>query len=168
MENNENPIEKLLDIENNEPVTLYDEKDNGIKFEQIALIPYEDQLYAILKPIEKMEGVASDEAVIFIFEEDEVDKAQFLRVVNDDNVIEKVFAIYLKLAKEEIKEEKKAKSASKAKSTKKTPEKTTAKAKAPEKKPMKATATTAKKAEPKKATSKTTAKKAEPKKPAKK
>lgn len=164
MENNENPIEKLLDTDNNEPIVLYDEKDNGIKFEQIALIPHKEVLYALLKPIEKMEGVADDEAVIFAFEEDANDNSQFLRVVNDDKIIDEVFAIYLKLAKEEEMSEKKpekkeAKKAEKKPVTAKTAEKKTVAKKAPVKAEKKAPAKTEKKAPAKKPAPKKTVKK---------
>ncbi len=108
MNKQENPIDRLLDVEDNEPITLYDENDVAISFEQIALIPYNEQLYAILKPIDVMEGVAEDEGVIFTFEENEETNEQFLRVVNDDKIIDKVFAQYLDLvAQEEAKKDKK-------------------------------------------------------------
>ena len=145
MNKQENPIERLLDVEDNEPITLYDENDTAVAFEQIALIPYDEKLYAILKPIDVMEGVGADEGVIFAFEENEETNEQFLRVINDDKIIDKVFAQYLALVDEE---EKKAKAAPKAE-------------------PKKAPATKAQKAAPKKET-KPAAKKAPAKAPAKK
>jgi len=168
-ENNENPIEKLLDVDNNEPITLYDEKDNGIKFEQIALIPFQERLYAMLKPAEKMEGVEDDEAVIFVFEEDEQDNAQYLKVVNDDKIIDKVFAIYLNLLKEEDEPEEKKTPEKKetVKTEKKAPAKTTSKPKV-EKKPVKTTAKKTTSTAKKPATAKKTTTKAQPKKTIKK
>lgn len=164
MSKEENSIERLLDVDDNEPITLYDEQDNGVKFEQIALIPYQEKLYAMLKPIDKMEGVADDEAVIFVFEDDSNGGDQFLRVVNDDKIIDEVFAIYLDLIKEEQQpheheeEEEKPADESKAKksaskSTAKSGEKKTTAKKPAEKK------TSTKKAESKPAAKKTTAKK---------
>ncbi|MBQ8762346.1 MAG: DUF1292 domain-containing protein [Clostridia bacterium] len=100
MEQEKNPIECLLDVENSEPIVLYDENDKPIKFEQVALIPHKDELYAMLKPIDKLDGVADDEAVIFHFEEDE-NGAQVLSVLGDDQLIDEIFAIYLDLVKEE-------------------------------------------------------------------
>ena len=97
-----NPIECLLDVDNSDPIVLYDENDKPIKFEQVALIPHKDELYAMLKPIDKLDGVADDEAVIFHFEEDE-SSAQVLSVVGDDQLIDEIFAIYLDLVKEEEK-----------------------------------------------------------------
>lgn len=157
MNKQDNPIDRLLDVEDNEPVVLYDENDNAISFEQIALIPYENVLYAILKPIDVMEGVGDDEGVIFAFEENEETNEPFLRVVNDDKIIDKVFAQYLELVKQQKNGEAKPKAslsnnqkaAPKAES-KKAPAKTATKA-APKKTASKAT-TTAKKAPAKKAT----------------
>ena len=97
-----NPIECLLDVDNSDPIVLYDENDKPIKFEQVALIPHKDELYAMLKPIDKLDGVADDEAVIFHFEEDE-SGAQVLSVLGDDQLIDEIFAIYLDLVKEEEK-----------------------------------------------------------------
>ena len=134
MSKSENPIDKLLDVEDNEPITLYDENDNAVRFEQIALIPYEEKLYAMLKPIDKMEGVAEDEGVIFVFEDNEQTNEQFLKVVNDDKTIDAVFALYLDL----INEEEGAKKASKKEeATKETAPKAEEKKKPAEKKPAK-------------------------------
>jgi len=117
MSKSENPIDKLLDVEDNEPITLYDENDNAVKFEQIALIPYEEKLYAMLKPIDKMEGVGEDEGVIFVFEDNEQTNEQFLKVVNDDKIIDAVFALYLDLVNEEEGEKKAPKKETTAKKT---------------------------------------------------
>ena len=125
MSKSENPIDKLLDVEDNEPITLYDENDNAVKFEQIALIPYEEKLYAMLKPIDKMEGVGEDEGVIFVFEDNEQTNEQFLRVVNDDKIIDTVFALYLDLVNDEEGAKKAPKTAEKGpkkETTKKTTE----------------------------------------------
>ena len=96
----DNPILKLLDPENDETITLYDENEKPVEFEQIALIPFNDKLYAILKPVAKMEGVADDEAIVFAFDEDETNEDQLLVVEEDDNIIDEVFAIYNKLLDE--------------------------------------------------------------------
>ena len=159
MNKQENPIDRLLDVEDNEPITLYDENDTAVAFEQIALIPYEEKLYAILKPIDVMEGVGEDEGVIFAFEENEETNEQFLRVINDDKIIDKVFSQYLALVNEE---EKKTKAAPKAE-----PKKAPAKA-APKAAPKKETKPAAKKAPAKAPAKKAPAKAAAKKAPAKK
>lgn len=95
-----NAIEQLLDENNTDPIILYDEDDKEVKFEQIAIIPLNDSLYAILKPMEQMEGVAEDEAIVFSFETDE-ESDEVLSVVEDDATIDAVFDEYYKLIKEE-------------------------------------------------------------------
>jgi len=99
-EDQENPIRRLLDPKDNGPIVLYDEEDKKIEFEQIALVPYNDKLYTILKPAEKMEGVADDEAIVFGFEED-ADENEILVVEEDDSIIDAVFDVYNKLLEEE-------------------------------------------------------------------
>jgi len=97
----DNPILKLLDPENSDPIVLFDENEKPVSFEQIALIPYQEKLYAILKPIEKMDGVADDEAIVFSFEEDDASEDQLLVVEENDTIIDEVFAIYNKLLDEQ-------------------------------------------------------------------
>ena len=63
-------LDILLDEENESPITLYNEHDKPIKFDQVAIIPLEEKLFAILKPIDEMEGVADDEAIVFYINED--------------------------------------------------------------------------------------------------
>ncbi len=101
----DNPILKLLDPENSDPIVLFDENEKPVSFEQIALIPFKEKLYAILKPIEKMDGVADDEAIVFAFEEDDASEDQLLVVEEDNNIIDEVFAIYNKLLDEQGAEE---------------------------------------------------------------
>lgn len=108
------PIRRLLDPKDNEPIVLYDENDNQVEFEQIALIPLEDKLYAILKPAKKMEGVADDEAIVFSFQEDE-EQAPILVVEESDKIIDEVFDVYNKLLDEEEKKQKQSKSDKKSK-----------------------------------------------------
>ncbi len=97
----DNPILRLLDPENSDPIVLFDENEKPVSFEQIALIPYQEKLYAILKPIEKMDGVADDEAIVFSFEEDDSNEDQLLVVEENDAIIDEVFAIYNKLLDEQ-------------------------------------------------------------------
>ena len=42
------PIDMLLDENNTENIKLYNEENQEVEFEQIALIPIEDKTYAIL------------------------------------------------------------------------------------------------------------------------
>lgn len=66
-------MKKLLDIildqNNKEPLSLQDENGRIILFEQVAVIPHgkteELNLYVVLKPIDSIEGIADDEAIVF-------------------------------------------------------------------------------------------------------
>lgn len=103
-----NILDQLLDEDNEDPITLYDENDKAVRFDQVAIIPYKEKLYAILKPIDEMEGVNDDEAIVFLVEEDDDGDAE-LTIETDESTAIKVFDEYYKLldeaqAKEEIKE----------------------------------------------------------------
>lgn len=93
-----NPIQSILDPRNNENVILFNENNEAIEFEQVALIPYEKNLYAILKPVELMDGIESDEAVVFLMVEEGNDI--YLDVIDDDDTIDAIFDIYNKLFEE--------------------------------------------------------------------
>ena len=91
-----NPIEALLDAEDDQPIVLFDEQDNEVEFEQIALIPYKNKAYAILKPVKEMEGVNEDEAIVFALLEDE-NGEDLLSIETDETIVNAVFDEYYKL-----------------------------------------------------------------------
>ena len=90
-------VDMLLDPDNEAPVTLVNEKWDLIKLDQIAVSPIKDKLYAILKPITKIDGVEEDEALVFYIdvEEDSVE------IVNNIKLIDKVFEHYYALLRKE-------------------------------------------------------------------
>ena len=94
-----NPIDALFDANNSDNIVLYNEKDEPIEFEQIALIPQNDLVYAILKPAAKLEDVADDEAFVFEIVEDE-ENGDIIKLVEDDKIIDAVFEEYNKLFNE--------------------------------------------------------------------
>ena len=100
MENEElemNVLDMLFDEENEDDITIYDEDGNPVAFEQVALIPLEEKVYAILKPVLPMEGLSEDEALVF-----EIDEAEeSLNVVVEDDIIDAVFAVYEQLCADE-------------------------------------------------------------------
>ena len=59
-----NPIDALYDENNNDAIILFNEKGEEIAFEQIAIIPISEKVYAILKPIQPMDGVGEDEGLL--------------------------------------------------------------------------------------------------------
>lgn len=121
-------LDVLLDQENKEPIILMDEKGKQITFEQVAVIPYEvkkeKRLYCVLKPLDKIDGIADDEAIVFLVDQDAQGNS-IIRVEEDEEVAIAVFDKYYDLLEEAQKEEKAAKS--KAKKTVSTPTKSSAK-----------------------------------------
>lgn len=100
------PIDCLFDEDNTDPISLFNEKGEEVQFEQIALIPLEEKIYAILKPMKEIEGVGEDEALAFEIVETEEDAetgehSEYLELVGDIDVIDKVFEVYNKLMDEE-------------------------------------------------------------------
>ena len=93
-----NPIDMILDENNTDPIVLYNENNDPVQFEQIALIPLDGGTYVILKPVEDIEGIADDEAIVFQITE--LDGEDVLVVVEDDAIIDVVFDEYYALLKE--------------------------------------------------------------------
>lgn len=90
------PIEALLDPQNTENIKLYDENDKEVEFEQIALIPLNNSVYVLLKPVDKMEGVGDDEAVVFELVDD-AENGDTLNIVMEEEVVNQVFDEYKKM-----------------------------------------------------------------------
>lgn len=93
-----NPIEQILDENNTENIVLFDDQQNPITFEQVALIPLDrtNALYAILIPITPMQGVNEGEGVLFEVDE----QKQSLEVVSDQSIIDDVLEVYQALLDE--------------------------------------------------------------------
>lgn len=99
-ENVKSEIDKLFDEDDTSPITLLTKKGKVV-FDQIALIPLEERIFAILKPVEPMEDIKEDEALVYeIFEGDD-DSDDSLELVRDIDILDKVFAVYNKLMDEE-------------------------------------------------------------------
>ena len=92
-------IEMLLDENNNENLKLYDENNKETEFEQIAVIPLNEKIYAILKLVTKIVGVNDDEALVFSIEE--IDDEDCIVLVDDEKVVDEVFKEYYELLKAE-------------------------------------------------------------------
>lgn len=93
-------LDILLDENNRDPIILFDEKGRQIAFEQIAIIPFQikavNKLYVVLKPKDELEGVASDEAIVFCVD-DSIKGNTVLRVETDEKIAIGVFNEYYKL-----------------------------------------------------------------------
>lgn len=84
-------------IEDDEIITLKDDNGTPVDFYEVAVVEYQDELYALLQPVEPMEGVEEDEAVIFkiIEGKNDGDEDTFEPVV-DEKVLDAVFNEYIK------------------------------------------------------------------------
>ena len=97
-------VDILLDEEDESDVILYDNDDNAVKFEQIAIIPHvidgQTRLYAILQPIDDLDGVGDDEALLFRVFTEENDGEDNVVFEEDMEIAEAVFEKYYKLIEE--------------------------------------------------------------------
>ena len=90
-----NPIEQLLDENNDENIVLYFD-EGPMEFEQIALIELDTGLYTLLHPVELSEDVDEDTAIVFQIFEDR----GTLEAVQDEDVVDAVFDAYYILVDE--------------------------------------------------------------------
>lgn len=93
-------LDVLLDEKNTAPIIMYNDDGRQIKLEQIAVIPFDEELYCILKPITKVEGIKNNEAVVFRIVQDGGEEA-YLDVEQDELVAIKVFNAYYNLIEEQ-------------------------------------------------------------------
>ncbi len=118
-------LDVLLDQDNKEPIVLMDENGKQMTFEQVAVIPYEvrkeKRLYCVLKPLDKIEGIADDEAIVFLVDTDDNGNS-VIRIEEDEEVAIAVFDKYYDLLEDARKEEKAKKT--KPTETKKAPKTT--------------------------------------------
>ena len=92
MEKEKNILDQILDENNCDNIILYNENGEEVEFEQIAIIPLNDEIYLILKPVITFEGMSEEEGLVFVIEEYDNDTKFHLCV--DDDIIDQVFEIY--------------------------------------------------------------------------
>ena len=92
-------LDILLDEENDENIILYDENNEAVEFEQIAVIKLREKIYALLKPANPLEGVGEDEAMVFALEV--FDNGYELVLEMDEDVIDEVFDVYCSMLDEQ-------------------------------------------------------------------
>ena len=85
---------------------LQNDEGRKISFDQIAVIPYNEQLYCVLKPVDKIDGVSDDEAIVFVVHEEE-GKEPVLMVETDEKTAIAVFDEYYNLLDEQDKDDNK-------------------------------------------------------------
>lgn len=85
--------------ENEDLVTLKNADGESIDFLEIAGIALDSGFYAILQPVELLEGMCDDEALVFQVEKTDNNEDKFT-IVCDDEIIDKVFEVYYRLLDE--------------------------------------------------------------------
>ena len=85
-------LDMLLDESNNDNIWLQSAAGEKLEFVQVAVIPLDGKLYAILQPVVLLEGMAEDEALVFSIE-GEAGEEQLI-IVLDEAIIDRVFEIY--------------------------------------------------------------------------
>ena len=80
-------------------VTLLSANGEEVDFVEIAGIAHQGKFYAILQPVELLEGMEEDEALVFEVTRGEDGEDKFSIVV-DDEIIDAVFASYDQLFQE--------------------------------------------------------------------
>ena len=90
------PNEEYDDI-----ITLTSENNEEIEFVNIAQIVYQSKIYAILQPVELLDGMDEDEAFVFEVKTDEEGQNSYT-IVTDDEIVDEVFSRYNQLLEEEL------------------------------------------------------------------
>ena len=86
--------------EDDDIITLTGQDGEEIDFVEIAGIAYKGKFYAILQPLELIEGMDDDEALVFEVLKNH-DGSDNFQIVTDDDIIDGVFSEYNRLLDEE-------------------------------------------------------------------
>lgn len=97
MSENKSLVDILLDDDNCENIKLTSDDGKETLFEQVAIIPIDDNVYALLHPLDKMEGVEEDQALVFLIDE-ENDR---IVLEQNDDIVDEVFEEYYELLADE-------------------------------------------------------------------
>ena len=88
-------------MDEDEVVTLYDDNGEPVDFYEVACVEYEGGYYALLEPVEEMEGVEEGEVFIFKIEESDKENEEDKFIpVEDEALLDAVFEEYLRVAED--------------------------------------------------------------------
>lgn len=90
-----NANENVEIMEDDEIVTLYDDNNEPVDFYEVACVEYKDDYYALLEPVEEMEGLEDGDVLIFKLEEQE-DGTDLFVPVEDEALLNELFDEYMK------------------------------------------------------------------------
>lgn len=91
-------LDMILDEQNSENIVLYNENNEPMEFQQIAVIPMGEKTYVILQPVGEFEEIGEDEALVFSIES--TDEEEYISIVVEDAIIDAVFEEYYQLLRE--------------------------------------------------------------------
>lgn len=89
-------LDELEETADDDIVTLLSADGEEIDFVEIAGIAHNGSFYAILQPVELLEGMSDDEALVFKVSRTESGEDKF-EIELDDEIIDAVFAEYNRL-----------------------------------------------------------------------
>lgn len=87
-------LDRLLGEDDGE-IRLTNEDGTELVFNQVAVIPQGDKIFAILTPVTDIEGVSDDEAIVFRVDENEGEHVLVLE--EDEETAMSVFDQYIEL-----------------------------------------------------------------------
>ncbi len=90
--------------EDDDIITLLSAEGEEIDFIEVAGIAYKGDFYAILQPVELLEGMADDEALVFKVVRN-ADGEDSFNIELDDDIIDAVFEEYNRLLDEYLSEQ---------------------------------------------------------------
>lgn len=76
-------------------ITLYDDEEKPIDFYEVACVELEGKYYGLMQPVEPMEGLGEDEAVIFEIQHAEGEENDMFIPLFDEDILEAVFNEYI-------------------------------------------------------------------------
>lgn len=85
--------DEFVNGEEDDIVVMIDSEGNEMEFIQIAGIAHEGNFYAIMQPVILLEGMAEDEALVFLVEGQGEEDVRY-SVVLQEQIIDAVFAKY--------------------------------------------------------------------------
>lgn len=95
-------LDRFLNPNDTDPIVILDKYGREMRFEQVAVIPHEKngkkELYVLLKPLDKIQGIKDDEMILFVTDTDDNGKT-VIRVEEDIKIWREVYKKYLELLK---------------------------------------------------------------------
>ena len=86
-------------LQEEEVIVLRSPDGDEVEFEEVASITINDKFYMILAPVEQVDGIDEDEALVFEVTEIDEENDNF-ELVTDDAIIDEVFKEYTRLLEE--------------------------------------------------------------------